>query len=74
MELIFSQYARSKAHNKCHDSEDIIFEEEPAIAIEKKNKNVFTTYTNDLNVRYCHEREINEKRTKLLKLKAQFAL
>ena len=38
MELIFSQYSKAKACNKIIDSDDIIFEEEPTIAIEAKNK------------------------------------
>jgi len=40
------------------DSDDIVFEEEPAVDIENNNKKGFQTFSNDLNIRHCHEREI----------------
>ena len=68
LELIFSFDKKGK---NSKDSEDGMTD--LSKSKESKGKKLSLASQNDLNVRYCHEREIKLKRLKVLKLKAQFA-
>lgn len=66
LELILGE----NKNNKEKESIEEIFTENSNQDKLKKKQKAFNTFTNELNIRYCHEREIREKRTQLLKLKS----